>query len=42
MKFAHSEVGLPEELKYVMEEKENFHTMDNNINAVKNYILKKI
>ena len=33
---------LPEELKHVMKEKENFDIMDNNFDVVKNYILKKI
>jgi len=36
------EVELPEELKHVMHEKENFDIMDNNLDIVKNYILKKI
>ena len=33
---------LPEELKQVMKEKENFIIMDNNLELVKNYILKNI
>ena len=33
---------LPEKLKYVMKEKENFIVMDNNLEHVKDYILKKI
>ncbi len=36
------EVELPTELKHVMNEKENFSIMDNNIDIVKNYILKNI
>ena len=42
MRFAYGGVELPEELKYVMKEKENFDILDNNINVVKNYILRKI
>ena len=41
-RFAYGEVDLPEEFKHVMTEKENFNIMDNNIEVVKNYILKKI
>ena len=33
---------LPEELKHVMKEKENFDIIKNNLEEVKNYILKKI
>ena len=33
---------LPKELKHVMKEKENFEIMDNNIEQVKDYILKNI
>ena len=38
----HGGVELPKELKHVINEKENFDIMDNNINSIKNYILKKI
>ena len=41
-KFAKGGVELPNELKYVMKEKENFNIMDNNIQQVKDYIIKKI
>ena len=41
-RFAYGRVELPEELKHVMKEKENFITMNNNIEQVKDYILKKI
>ena len=42
-KFARNEeVELPMGLKHVMNEKENFSIMDNNIDIVKNYILKNI
>ena len=41
-KFAKGVVELPNELKYVMKEKENFNIMDNNIQQVKDYIIKKI
>ena len=36
------EAELPEELKYVMKEKENFIIMDNNLKQIKDYILKNI
>jgi threonine synthase len=43
MKFVHSGVvELPDELKHVMKEKEDFDIMDNNTDVVKSYILKKI
>ena len=42
MRFAYGEVELPEELKHVMKEKENFEIMDNNLEQVKDYILKNI
>ena len=42
MSFAYGGVELPKELKHVMKEKENFDIMDNSLNVVKNYILKKI
>ena len=42
IKFAQEGVELPTELKHVMTEKENFKIMDNNIDLVKNFILKKI
>ena len=41
-KFAYGGVELPEELKYVMKEKENFIIMDNNLKQIKDYILKNI
>ena len=41
-RFAHGGVELPEELKHVMKEKENFDIMENNLEQVKNYILEKI
>jgi threonine synthase len=42
IRFAYGGVELPEELKHVMKEKENFEIMDNNIEQVKDYILKNI
>ena len=42
MRLAYGGVELPEELKHVMKEKENFEIMDNNLEQVKDYILKKI
>ncbi len=42
MKYVQGEVGFPEKLEHVMKEKENFNIMDNNIEVIKNYILKKI
>jgi threonine synthase len=42
MRFAYGGVELPEELKHVMKEKENFEIMDNNLEQLKDYILKKI
>ena len=41
-KAAYGEVELPKELKHVMKEKENFEIMDNNLEQVKDYILKNI
>ena len=42
MRLAYGGVELPEELKHVMKEKENFEIMDNNLEQLKDYILKKI
>ena len=42
MRFAYGGVKLPEELKHVTKEKENFDIVKNNLEQVKNYILKKI
>ena len=42
MRFAYGGVELPEELKHVMKEKENFEIMDNNLEQLKDYILKNI
>ena len=39
---AYGGVELPKELKHVMQEKENFEIMDNNLEQVKDYILKNI
>jgi len=41
-KFAYGGAELPRELKRVMNKKENFNIMDNNIDIIKSYILKKI
>ena len=41
-KFAYGGAELPRDLKRVMKEKENFNIMDNNIDIIKCYILKKI
>ena len=41
-KLAYGEVNLPEELKHVMNEKENFDIMNNDIKVIKNYILNNI
>tara|TARA_B100000029_G_scaffold340007_1_gene332211 strand:+ start:604 stop:2034 length:1431 start_codon:yes stop_codon:yes gene_type:complete len=42
MSFAQGEVKLPEELKHVMKEKENFEIMNNDLQQVKDYILRKV
>ena len=39
---AYGTAELPKELEHVMKEKENFKIIDNNINTIKSYILKKI
>jgi len=42
MRFTYGGVELPEELKHIMKEKENFEIMNNDLEQVKDYILKKI
>jgi len=42
MKFAREAVELPGEIQNIMKEKENFNIIDNNIDIIKSYILKKI
>ena len=42
MRFAYGGAELPKELKHVMKEKENLDIIQNDIEKVKNYILKKI
>ncbi len=42
MSFVQGEVKLPEELKHVMKEKENFEIMNNDLQQVKDYILRKV